>query len=84
MFFKIVILKNFYNIFTKTHVLEDLFNKVAGLKPSNFTKTRLQHRCFPVNIAKFLRIKAADVLKSFAISRRKQMCWNIFLVKLLA
>ena len=36
-------------------VLESLFNKVAGPKACNFTKKRLQHRCFPVNIAKFLR-----------------------------
>ena len=30
-------------------------NEVAGLKPSNFIKKRLQHRCFPVNIVKFLK-----------------------------
>ena len=32
-------------------MLESLFNKVACLKACNFTKKRLQHRCFPVNIA---------------------------------
>ena len=37
------------------------FNKAAGLKTSNFIKKRLQHRCFPVSIAKFLR---TTVLKS--------------------
>ena len=26
------------------------------MKPCNFIERRLQHRCFPVNIAKFLRI----------------------------
>ena len=26
-----------------------------GLKPCNFIKIRLQDRCFPVNIAKFLK-----------------------------
>ena len=31
------------------------FNKVAGLKSYNFIKSRLQHRCFPVNFCKFLR-----------------------------
>ena len=36
-------------------MLESLFDKVAGLKVCNFIKKRLQHRCFPVNIAKFLR-----------------------------
>ena len=32
---------------------EPLFDKVAGLKAYNFTKKRPQHRCFPVNFAKF-------------------------------
>ena len=36
-------------------MLESLSNKVAGLKAGNFNKKRLQHRCFPVKIAKFLR-----------------------------
>ena len=31
------------------------FIKVADLKTCNFVKTRSQHRCFSVNIAKFLR-----------------------------
>ena len=35
--------------------VEFLFNKVAGLKTWISIKKRLQHRCFPVNIAKFLR-----------------------------
>ena len=40
------------NIHREILVLECLFNKIAGLQVS---KKRLQHRCFPVNIAKFLR-----------------------------
>ena len=36
-------------------MLELLFNKVTGLEVCNFIKKRLQHRCFLVNIAKFLR-----------------------------
>ena len=32
------------------HLCQSLFNKVAGL-----LKTRIEHRCFPVNFAKFLR-----------------------------
>ena len=36
-------------------MLKSLFNKVAGFKASNFVNKRLQHRCFPVNITKFLR-----------------------------
>ena len=35
--------------------LESLFNKVAGLMASRFIKKSLKHRCFPVNIAKFLK-----------------------------
>ena len=34
-------------------MLESLSNKVAGLKVGNFVTKRVQHRCFPVNIAKF-------------------------------
>ena len=40
----------------KATVLESLLNKAAGLQVCNFIKSRLQHRCFPVIIAKFLRI----------------------------
>ena len=36
-------------------MLESLFNKVTGLQ-AFFIKNRLQHSCFPVSIAKFLRI----------------------------
>ena len=36
-------------------MLEPLFNKAAGLKACNFIKKRHQRRCFPVNIAKYLR-----------------------------
>ena len=36
-------------------MLESLFNKVSDLKGGNVIKKRLQHRCFLVNIAKFLR-----------------------------
>ena len=37
-------------------MLESLFNKVEGLQACNFVKKRLQGRCFPVNIVKFLKI----------------------------
>ena len=51
MLFKTGVFKNFYR---KTPVLESL-NNVADLQANNFIKKRLQHRCFPVNVAKFLR-----------------------------
>ena len=36
-------------------MLEFLFKKFGVLQVYNFIKKRLQHRCFAVNIAKFLR-----------------------------
>ena len=43
-------------IFTEKHLRWSLFlNKNVGLQSWNFIKKRLQHRFFPVNIAKFLR-----------------------------
>ena len=39
----------------ETPVLESLFKKVADLKAYNFIKKKPPHRCFPVNIVKFLR-----------------------------
>ena len=54
MFFKTGILKNFAN-FQKNTCVESLFDKVAGLKACSFVKKRLQHTCFPVKFAKFLR-----------------------------
>ena len=41
--------------YRKIPVLTSPFKKVAGLKTCNFVKNRLQHRCFPVKIEKFLR-----------------------------
>ena len=36
-------------------MLESLFKKAAGLKACNFIEKRLQHKCFPVKFAKFLK-----------------------------
>ena len=43
-------------------MLESLFNKVADLQPCNAIKKRLQHRCFPVNIAKSLRTPILKII----------------------
>ena len=44
--------------FTGKHLCQSLFfNKVAGLTPAALLKKRLWHRCFPVNLAKFLRAR---------------------------
>ena len=37
-------------------MLESLFNEVADVKACNFIKKTLQHRCFPVNIVKLLKL----------------------------
>ena len=37
-------------------MLESLFNKITGLRACNIFKKRLQNRCFPMSIAKLLRI----------------------------
>ena len=44
-----------YNIYKIISVLESLSKDVADQKASSFILQRLQHRCFLVNIAKFLR-----------------------------
>ena len=54
MFFEIGVLK-VSNIHRKTLVLKSLFSEVASLEAYKFIKKRLQHRCFPVNVANFLR-----------------------------
>ena len=61
VFYKKSCFQNFPNIHRKTPVLESLFNKVAGLKACNFISNRLQHMCFPVNIAKLFK---ASILKN--------------------
>ena len=58
VFYKKSSSEKFHNFHRKTPVLdilESIFNKVAVLQGCNFIKNRLQRRCFPVNIAKFLR-----------------------------
>ena len=49
-------LKNFANFTGKIHVLESLFKKASGPQACNLIKKRLQHRYFPVNLARFSRV----------------------------
>ena len=61
------VLRNFEN-FTKKNLCQGLFfNKVAGLRPTTLSIKRLWRRCFPVNLAKFLRtpfLRTADRKKT--------------------
>ena len=54
MFFEIGVLK-VCNIHRKKLVLESLFSKFASAEAYKFFKKRFQRRCFPANIANFLR-----------------------------
>ena len=55
MFFKAGSLKSCAIFAEKNSALKSLFNKVPVLQACKFIKKKLQQRCFPVNIAKFLR-----------------------------
>ena len=69
-YIKIAVLKNF-EIFTGKHPCQSLFsNKVVDLLVGTFLKKRLQHRCFPVNIVKFLRTPILkDIFKRLLLNR---------------
>ena len=55
VFCKTGVLRNFAK-FRGKHLCQSLFFKtVASLRPAALLKMRLWHRCFPVNLAKFLR-----------------------------
>ena len=55
MFCKKRVLKNFAKIYWKNLCWSLFFKKVAGVTPATLLKRRLQHGCYPVNSAKFLR-----------------------------
>ena len=46
------------------------FTKVAVLQDCNFIKKRFQHSCFPVNVAKFLRLTLPVAASTGASSKR--------------
>ena len=55
MVFALGALKNVVNFAGKIqHVLEALFKKASGPQAYKFIKKRLQHRYFPVKLARFL------------------------------
>ena len=66
------------NIHRKTSVLESLFNKFIGLQACNFTKKRLQHRRFPVNIANEGRGTQTLIKKTFYLKMLTCTCFPVF------
>ena len=64
--------EEFRNIHKKTAVLESYFKKIAYLKVCNFLKKGAKHRCFPVNIAKFLRtLILKNIFEKMLVTVRK-------------
>ena len=58
MFCEIDVLKNFTKFKGKYLCRNFFLDTIADLLPATLVKKRLQHMCFPVNIAKFLRTLA--------------------------
>ena len=54
IFYKIGVLKNFAKFIRKHLRWCLIFYKFTGFQPATLFKKKLQHRCFPVNFAKFL------------------------------
>ena len=69
LFYKIVTLKNFVN-FTRKHLCCSLFLIKVHTQVYHFIGKRLQHKCFLVNFARFLKtsfLRAAAVAASLSI-----------------
>ena len=77
------VLRNF-TIFTGKHLCQSLFfNKVA--RPATLLKKRFWHRCFPVNIVKFLRKPflpntSGQLLLYIPVYLRKKKLFSFYLV----
>ena len=85
MFFKIGVLKNF-SMFAKKHLCSSLFLiKLGPWRPAFLLKKRFQHRCFPVNIAKFLRTANSFLVEHFLfiiLLRDDRILWTSLGTKL--
>ena len=83
VFCKNGVLRNFSK-FTGKHPCQSLFlNKVARLRPAHLSKKRLWHRCFPVNVDKFLTTPFLTehlqwLLLCFNDTHRENVCFNQF------
>ena len=56
-------------------MLESLCNKVAGLYSCKFIKKRLQHKRFPINIAKYL--KSSFFYRTHLVAALKRYVGNL-------
>ena len=83
---KIGVIKIFTK-FTGKHLCQSFFfNKVAGLRPATLLKKRIWHRCFPLNIVKFLRTPLVTASHYWEIkkdSKNQTAPWQIPIFSLL-
>ena len=68
--------EKFHKFHWKTIALESLLNKVAGPDEHNFIKKRLQHRCFPLKFAKFLRTSFSTVHLRYTLAFKNNQEWQ--------
>ena len=62
-------------------MLESLLIKVVSLKVCNFTKKRLQHRYFHVDIAKFSRAPFFQITRPLAASEQTKKHFFVLVIK---
>ena len=82
VFCKKICSEKFRKFHGKPPILNSLFNKVADLQTWTFIKKRLQHRCFLVNIVKFLRasIRSTSANDCFNISEIQTINYVIYVL----
>ena len=82
VFCKKICSEKFRKFHGKPSILRSLFNKVADLQTWTFIKKRLQHRCFLVNIVKFLRtsIRSTSANDCFNISEIQTINYVIYVL----
>ena len=69
------VLRNFTK-FTGKHLCQSLFfNKVAGPRSATLLKKRLWHRCFPMNLAKFLRTPFLQNTSGWLLLKISRFCY---------
>ena len=74
----------FRSIHRKTPTQEALFVKVVSLQASNVMKKRLRHRCFSMNIVKFLRIPALkNTYEQLLLTILQHCCFPMIFAKFL-
>ena len=74
------VLKRIANLTGKHLFWSFFFNKAAGLRPTTLLKKRLQHRYFPMKVAKFLR---TPILKNICQWLLLDYVWFLLLFNIL-